>query len=256
MLAIGAGCSRGPGSDDAAKITTLPAQSGADSSFLLPPEREGCVRTGEIDLAEKDPACILDHPPSEPVRDLARALRMTLVADPPEIQPAGTLLLRLAVTNVARSELLVPFEIASVGSLARPDWSRFVGGPEIRGDPAAAVRLAFPVVTLDAHERPVDGLPMLAPRASPAPSRIIAVRLPPGAAMTHAVSWWAMRIPTPAQKYHDDAGHLIVPQTYPVPLAPGEYTARLDVPVLGLAPAERSVSTNVRVIDMRDLRDK
>jgi hypothetical protein len=234
----------------------LPASSSTGIAPAPPAEREGCERTGQIELAEKDPECILDHPPRDPVRDLSRALRMTLVAEPSEIHPAGTVLLRLAVTNVARSEVLVPFEIASVGGIARPDWSRFVGGPEIRGDPAAAMRLAFPVVTLDAHERPIDGLPMLAPRASPAPSRIIAVRLAPGAAMTHAVSWWAMRIPTPAPKYHNDAGHLIVPKTYPVPLAPGDYIARLEVPVLGLAPAERSASANVRVADMRDVRDK
>ncbi|MCL2725067.1 MAG: hypothetical protein FWD69_11585 [Polyangiaceae bacterium] len=251
-LVVGAGCSKRSEPEPSAKIVTLPAPSAADSAVESPSVREGCVRTGALDLAEKDVTCILSHPPSEIVHDLARALEITLAADPPEVPQGGTTLLRLAVANGTRREILVPFEVAAPGSLAHPDWSRLAGGPELRGDPTTGSRIVFPLVTLDTHERSVDALPMLAPSALPSPARIVAVRVPPGGKLTHVVSFWAMRIPAPAPAYRDSADHLIVPKTFPVPLVPGEYIARLEVPIVGLLPIERQVSANVRVIDARD----
>jgi hypothetical protein len=157
--------------------------------------------------------------------------------------------LRLTITNVASSETLVVFDAYPRGQSPRPDWSRLAGVPDVKGEQPDLPRLQLVVSTADTHEHPVDAVPLVAsnPLASSSGPRVLGVRLRPGAKLTSAASWHALRIPAPAPIFKDDAGHRFVPKTTAVPLHPGDYLISVDVPLHGLAPAERTVTARVHV---------
>jgi hypothetical protein len=111
-----------------------------------------------------------------------------------------------------------------------------------------APRLHFVISTLDAFGHDVDGVPTVAGTdVVPTPASVLAVRLRPGGKLTEALSWWALRIPPPPPIVTDDAGHRFVPKTLAVPLLSGDYTISVELPLHGLAPRERTVTTQVHV---------
>lgn len=178
------------------------------------------------------------------MREALKHLALELSADLRSVVAGGTTVLRLSITNKARSEVVVLFDAIPAGAAPRADWSRLAGMPEVR-PPDDGHKLVIAATTLDARERSVDGLPPV-PASGAAPV-LLAVRLRPGAKLTHSLSWWAYRIPAAAPAFRDDAGHRIVPKTAPVPLPPGDYTVRLELPLHGVSPAEASVTTPIRV---------
>ena len=208
--------------------------------------REGCARAGSLDGVAADPSCVVDHVREDVMRDAPRRLRLALEAEPAETTGGATVLLRLAITNVAATDTLVVLEAIPSSAAPRPDWARIAGMPEVRGA-AAGLRVSLAVTTLDARERAVDATPMM--QVSPAPPKLLAVRLRPGSKLTHVASWWALRIPAPAPIFKDDAGHTMVPKTLPVPLERGDYLVRVEVPLFGAPPAERTVTARVHVED-------
>lgn len=232
------------------------ATTAADAAFEAnapapPPARsgEGCARAGTIDSVEADPSCVLAKASDDVMKDFGRRLSLTLEAEPSTVIAGSTAVLRLAITNVASSETLVVFDAYPRGQGPRPDWSRLAGVPDVKGEQPDLPRLQLVVSTGDSRERPVDAVPLVAnnPLGASSGARILGVRLRPGAKLTSTMSWHALRIPAPAPIFKDDAGHRFVPKTTAVPLSAGEYVISVDVPLHGLAPAERTVTTRVHV---------
>jgi hypothetical protein len=220
------------------------APGDVDAALLAASARDGCLRTGALEAAAADPACVVDHVRDDVMRDAARRLALALAAEPAETTGGATSLLRLSITNVAPSETIVVVEAIPASSAPRPDWTRIAGMPEVRGA-ALGLHVPLTVTTLDVRERPVDATPMTS--ATPASPKLLAIRLRPGGKLTHVASWWALRIPAPAAIFKDDAGHVNVPKTLPVPLERGDYLVRVEVPLFGVPLAERTVTARIHV---------
>lgn len=235
----------------AATVTVSSSMRGAglvlaeDGAAPPVPRGEGCARAGTFDAVANDPTCVLDRVRDDAMRDAPKRLALSLEAEPTETTGGATSLLRLALTNVASSETLVVLEAVPSAAVPRPDWARIAGMPEVRGGPPSGLQVALALTTLDAREHNVDQTPMTG-GSTPAP-KLLGVRLRPGAKLTHVQSWWALRIPAPYQPFKDDAGHVIVPKTLPIPLEKGDYLVRIEVPLWGLSPAERTVTTRIHV---------
>lgn len=220
------------------------ARANADAASLVGSALDGCLRTGAIEAAAADPTCVIDRVREDVMRDAPRRLALTLAAEPPETAGGATSLLRLAITNVASTETLVVLEAIPASSAPRPDWTRIAGMPEVRGA-SLGLHVPLTVTTLDARELRVDATPMTS--APPGAPKLLAVRLRPSGKLTHVASWWALRIPAPAAIFKDDAGHVNVPKTLPLPLDRGDYLVRVEVPLFGVPLAERTVTTRIHV---------
>lgn len=237
--------------DAGATITISSAPRGtldrsAVDAASAPAIREGCTRVGSLDGVAADPTCVIDHVRDDVMRDAPRRLSIALSTEPAETTGGATVLLRLAITNVASTDTLVVLEAIPSSSAPRPDWTRISGMPEVRGG-ATGLHVPLGVTTLDAREHPIDATPMTpTPAASP---KLLGIRLRPGGKLTHVASWWALRIPAPAPIFKDDAGHTMVPKTLPVPLERGDYVVRAEVPLFGVSAAERTVTARVHVED-------
>jgi hypothetical protein len=212
---------------------------------------EGCARAGTLDGVETDPSCVLAKVSDDVMKDFGRRLTLRLEVEPETVIAGSMAVLRLTITNVASSETLVAFDAYPRGTSPRPDWSRLAGVPDVKGEQPDLPRLQLVVSTADTHDRPVDAVPLVANAnnalAASSGPRILGVRLRPGAKLTSAASWHALRIPAPAPIFKDDAGHRFVPKTTAVSLYPGDYVISVDVPLHGLAPAERTVTARVHV---------
>lgn len=180
------------------------------------------------------------------MRDIGKRVVMKLEIEPAVVETGTAAVARLTFTNVTAAEALLVFDVSTRAPGPRPDWSRLAGTPDVRGDLPETPRLHFAVTTLDASHRNVDAMPVVNVNGAEASSRV-GVRLRPGGKLTHSLPWWALRIPAPAPIVKDDAGHRFVPKTAPVPLATGDYTITVDVPLHGVAPEERIVSAHVHV---------
>jgi hypothetical protein len=218
---------------------------------FVPPPPDGCARAGALDGVEADPACVARSVDDSAARDAVRRLTLELAADSPTVAAGAMVVVRLSITNSARTEAAVVLDASPPLAQGRPDWTRLAGVPELRPAPSGTpplegYRLSTPLRTLDANERAVDALPST-PASSAPPPRPLKVRLRPGASLTRTFSFWALRIPAPAPITRDDAGHRFVPKTTPVPLAPGEYVIAVDLPLHGLSSPETTVTTRVRV---------
>lgn len=236
--------------DEPKTTNAIDAGAGDVASPPPPPPRaaEGCARVGTLEGVETDPACVLAKANDDVMRDFGRRLSLALDIEPPAVISGSTAVLRLTITNVATTETLVVFDAYPRGQGPRPDWSRLAGVPDVKGDPSDVSRLQLAVSTADGHEHPVDAIPVVANSSAGASTpRLLGVRLRPGARLTQTMSWHALRIPAPAPIFKDDAGHRFVPKTTAVPLVAGEYVVAVDVPLHGLAPAERTVNVRVRV---------
>jgi len=201
---------------------------------------------------ESDPACVVTRVEDDLMRETMKHVALELACDAKEVLAGSTALLRLAIVNKGSSEIPVVLDAQPPGAIARPDWSRLAGVPEPKAvgsaaPPVEGFHLFLGVRTLDAHERPVDGLPWSPPAAAQTTPRLLRVRLRPGGRLTSTMQWWALRIPTPAPITRDDAGHRFVPKTMPVPLTPGEYVVAVDLPLHGVAPPESTTTTRIRV---------
>jgi hypothetical protein len=216
-----------------------------------PPPRagEGCARAGSLDGVETDPSCVLPKVSDDVMKDFGRRLTLRLDAEPETVIAGSTAVLRLTITNVASTETLVVFDAYPRGQSPRPDWSRLAGVPDVKGEQPDLPRLQLVVSTADTHDHPVDAVPLVAnnPLGTTAAPRILGVRLRPGAKLGSTTTWHALRIPAPAPIFKDDAGHRFVPKTTAVPLYAGDYVISVDVPLHGLAPAERTVTARVHV---------
>lgn len=247
LCACVAGCDAPP--------TGPPSPARPDASTVplyVPPPPEGCARTGAIESIDGDPTCVVTHA-EETTRDATKHLVLELKPDAPSVIAGGTLILRLAITNTASTEVAIVFDATPPSSSPRPDWSRLAGVPEPKPAGSATVepdiyRLALPLRTLDAHEHAVDGLPNVASATGTTPMpRLVRVRLRPGGKLTHTFTWWALRIPAPGPITRDDAGHRFVPKTAPLPLPAGEYVIQAELPLHGISPPESIVSARVQV---------
>ncbi len=224
------------------------APPAAPSAAPSPKVGEGCLRSGSIEGVEADPSCVLARAGDDAMRDFAKRISVAAELEPSTVVAGSTAVLRLTFTNVAPTETLVVFDAYPRGPGPRTDWSRLAGVPDVKGDAPDVPRIQIAATTLDARERPVDAVPVVANSAAPASSpRILGVRLKPGAKLTHTMSWWALRIPAPAPIVKDDAGHRFVPKTTALPLPAGDYVVSIDVPLHGLAPAERTVTVRAHV---------
>ena len=211
----------------------------------VPPAREGCVRSGELEGIETDPSCVVASADESVTRDAMKQLVIELKPDVPSIVGGGTVLLRLTIANRGANEAELVFTAQPPGAVPRPDWTRLAGVPELRPQVAEGFHLVMPVHTLDAHDRSIDGLPTTPQLAASA--RLLRVRLRPGARLTHTFAWWALRIPAPMPIFYDDAGHRFVPKTAPLPLWAGEYVVSVELPLHGVSPAESVTSTRMQV---------
>lgn len=238
--------------DTAAPPPPAAPASASAAPIYVPPQPEGCARTGSIEAVESDPACVVAHADDRTMRDAMKHLTFELKSDAPDVMAGGMLVIRLTITNGAHAEVPVLFDAQPPNAGARPDWTRLAGVPEPKpgGSTADAggdgFRLMMPVRTLDAHERSVDGLPTT-PSIGASSSRTLRVRLKPGGKLTQTFSWWALRIPAPGPITRDDAGHRFVPKTAPLPLPAGEYVVNVELPLHGISPPESVVSTRVEV---------
>lgn len=225
-------------SAEASAPPALPARTG-----------EGCARSGSLDGVETDPTCVLPKTSDDVMKDFGRRLTLRLEAEPETVITGSTAVLRLTITNVASTETQVVFDAYPKGQGPRPDWSRLAGVPDVKGEQPDLPRLQLVVSTADTHERPVDAVPLVAqsPFTTPIAPRVLGVRLRPGAKLTSSTTWHALRIPAPAPIFKDDAGHRFVPKTTAVPLSPGDYVISVDLPLHGLAPAERTATARVHV---------
>ena len=241
LAGVSLGC---PSSSDRAPADAAPSAA-SQAPAWVPPPREGCVRSGELEGIEADPSCVVPHAEASVTRDAMRLLVLELNPDVPAIVGGGTVLLRLTIANRGTTEAELVFTAQPPGAVARPDWTRLAGVPELRQAVVEGFHLSMPVRTRDSHERSVDGLPTTPQLAAAA--RLLRVRLRPGAKLTHTFAWWALRIPAPLPIFYDDAGHRFVPKTAPLPLAAGEYVIAIDLPLYGVSPAESVVSTHLQV---------
>jgi hypothetical protein len=249
------------GGCDASKAPPpAPAHSASVAPLYEPPPPEGCARTGSLEAVEADPACVVGRADEVAMRDAMKHLTFELKPDSPTVTAGGTVLLRLTITNGARSEVALLLDAQPAGAGPRPDWSRLAGVPEpkpaMSGTPSPpqagqagqdAYRLNMPVRTLDAHEHSVDGLPTTPSTRDATSLRSLRVRLRPGGKLTQTFTWWALRIPAPGPITRDDAGHRFVPKTTPVPLVPGEYVIDVDLPLHGITASESVVTTRVKI---------
>ncbi|CAN5892929.1 hypothetical protein BH11MYX4_BH11MYX4_51880 [soil metagenome] len=222
-----------------------PPEAASPAPTWQPPPRDGCLRSGSIEAIEGDPSCVVARADESLTREAMKQLTVELKPDVPATVGGATVLVRLTITNRSASEAELVFTAQPASATARPDWTRLAGVPELRPIAADAYRISMPVRTVDPHERSVDGL-STTPRGAAA-ARLLRVRLKPGAKLTHTFPWWALRIPAPMPIFHDDAGHRIVPKTAPLPLPPGEYGIAVDLPLLGVSPAESIAATRILV---------
>jgi hypothetical protein len=219
--------------------------------LYVPPPPEGCARTGSLEGVESDPTCIAKSGDDTTTRDAMKHLAFELKPDTSTVTTGGTVVLRLTITNQAKTEIALVLDAQPTSAGARPDWTRLAGVPEPKPAPSGmpapeGYRLTMPVRTLDTHEHGVDGLPTT-PSVNTAALRSLRVRLRAGGKLTQTFAWWALRIPTPGPITRDDAGHRFVPKTAPVPLVPGEYVVTVELPLHGISPPESIVSTRIRV---------
>ncbi|MDB4946277.1 MAG: hypothetical protein JWP97_5811 [Labilithrix sp.] len=210
------------------------------------PTREGCARTGELDAIESDPSCVVTRADDSVTRESMKDVALTLAPDRPAIVAGATMLLRLTLVNRGKTDADLVLVAQPWSATSKPDWTRLAGVPELRPGASDGYRLLMPVRTMDGHDRGVDGLPTT-PQTTSSAARLLRVRLKPGGKLTHAFPWWALRIPPPMPIYYDDAGHRFVPKTAPVPLPPGEYNVAVDLPLLGVSPAESAATARVVV---------
>lgn len=239
-----------PPADSGATVTVSSSMRGMASALdasALPAggSREGCARAGTLEAIAADPACLLDHVRDDVMREASSRLALALVAEPPETTGGATSLLRLSLTNIATTDTLVVLEGVPSSTVPKADWTRIAGMPEVRGGSPTGLLVPLAVTTLS-RDRVVDATPMTPGTGTAAP-RLLGVRLKPGAKLTHVQSWWALRIPAPYPQFKDDAGHVITPKTLPVPLERGDYVVRVEVPLLGVPAAERTITTRVHV---------
>jgi hypothetical protein len=240
-LVLGIACDE-PSPPPAPSVRKVPSAS--ESRTYEPPPPEGCVRAGPLEGLANDPNCVLARADEQMTREALKHLALRVDPEPDTTVRGGTLLLRVSIANVTSTEVLVPLEAHPPGEGPRPDWSRLSGVVEPRVN-AAGDHFVFPVTTLDARERPVDGF-QPPPWAKAAP-RIVGARLRGGSRLTHVISWWALRIPAPLPPFRTDAGYRVVPKTMPIPLPKGDYVVRVELPLYGLSAAERSVTARVHV---------
>lgn len=230
---------------------TAPVVDATVEAAPPPPARtgEGCARAGSLDSVETDPTCVLAKASDDVMKDFGRRLSLRLDVEPDTVIAGSTAVLRLSITNVASSETLVVFDAYPKGTSPRPDWSRLAGVPDVKGEQPDLPRLQLVVSTADTHEHPVDAVPLKTNESLTTSNgpRLLGVRLRPGAKLTSAATWHALRIPAPAPIFKDDAGHRFVPKTTAVSLSPGDYVISVDVPLHGLAPAERTVTARVHI---------
>lgn len=251
MRAVAVLCVLGLAScDDATKSATstpvsASVERGADAAAA--PTGDGCTRSGSLEAIENDPACVVTRVSDEWMRDLDKRVSFAIASDDPTVVGGSGATLRLTITNRAPTPTLVVFDAFVHVPGPRPDWSRLAGVPEVKPPPADTPRLHFAITTLDASHHDVDGMPSVAGGATPAPARVLAVKLKPGAKLTRALSWWALRIPAPLPIVKDDAGHRFVPQTLAIPLTEGDYTISVEVPLHGVSTQERTITTEVHV---------
>ncbi len=234
------------GCDEVSPAAPAPARlaSPSASAVYTPPPAEGCARAGPLEGLANDAACIIVRADEQATREALKRLSIHIDPEPETIPSGGTAVLRLSIANVSSSDALLPLDAHPAGDGPRPEWSRLSGVAEPRA-PAAGDHFVLPLATLDAREKPVDGF-QPAPW-SPSSTKLVGIRLRPGAKLTHVVSWWALRIPAPLPPFRTDAGYRIVPKTAPVPLPKGEYVIRVELPIHGLSAAERSILARVRV---------
>jgi hypothetical protein len=211
---------------------------------------DGCARAGALDAIEKDASCAIPSPDPRDVQTWTRFLALSVRPDASQIVPGGMTNLRVMITNTGTREAPVVLESRPPSALGRPDWARLSGTsapqPGNTTDAGETFRVSFVVRTLDAQSLPTDRLPLLPPSSEPQ-VRYLRVRLAPGASLSQLLPWWALGIPAPYPPFKDDAGRRIVPQTAPRPLAPGDYTVRVEIPLYGSTAQERTVSASIRV---------
>lgn len=209
---------------------------------------EGCARAGTLDAVETDATCILAKANDDVMKDFGRRLSLTAEIEPKTVIAGSTAVLRVTIANVASTETLVVLDAYPRGQGPHPDWSRLAGVPDVKGEQPDIPRLQLVVATLDPHDRAVDAVPVVgSTTAAPSTPRLLGVRLRPGAKLHQTLTWHALRIPAPAPIFKDDAGHRFVPKTTAVSLSPGDYVVAVDVPLHGLAPAERTVTAHVHI---------
>lgn len=213
-----------------------------------PPSGKGCRRGGTLESIESDPHCVLDHVPEDAMREFSKRIKMAIVAEPDTVMSGSSVLLRISLTNVASTDSLVVLEEFTRPPGARPDWTRIMGVPDVRGA-VDTPHLYVSVVTLDSQNRNVDGVPTVPGTAVPqTPARLLGVWLKPGEKLTHTVPWWAYRIPPAPPVVKDDAGHRFYPKTGAIGLWPADYIASVELPLHGLPPVERTVAARIHVI--------
>jgi hypothetical protein len=224
-----------------------PAPSASDPFAVEAPAPDGCARSGSLEAIAEDPSCVITRADEHLARDALRRVKITLEADPPKTVGGGSSVLRLAIRNMASSETLLPLEAHPPGSGPRPNWRQLAGVREPKSPNTEHPRLLFPLTTLGASGRNVDGFTAAPAQTTPGETKILGVRMRPGAKLTQVISWWAYRIPAVLPPFRNDAGYVVVPKTAPSPLSAGEYTVRVDLPIYGLSTEERSVSVHVVV---------
>lgn len=208
------------------------------------PAARGCTHSGSLDVVERDPTCIVEGAREDESLRAARAVRMTLEPEAPWVGPGGVTRLKVELRNPTAMALPLAFDALPKGAGERFDTTLISG---IVLDAGARGDLAIPffVHTLDARKREVDKLRVLLP-AGERP-RLFRVWLPPGGTLFRQVDWVALRLPAPPPPIELDGGRRITLKTTPRPLAPGEYVLRVAVPLFGLPPEDRIVSTTIRV---------
>jgi len=132
---------------------------------------------------------------------------------------------------------------------AKTDWSRIQGPPEPKVAPPDLPHITIGITTLDSFGKNVDAIPTIPGGATPVPPvpKLIGIRMRAGGKVTHTAQWWALRIPAPYPPVKDDAGHIYVPKTAPIPLFAGDYDVSIDIPLHGMTHEERVVLTRAHV---------